>query len=81
MDDFKFPDLSNHQLEVRIDGDEVALYGTIDGLKEFAALCCELSDATSRKGESEHVHVEDRIRITKRSARFVIACFEPGFRT
>lgn len=60
---FVAPDLSDGVLEVRADGQEVAIYGSPDGLRWLAQKCLVLVD----KDKSGHIHLEDYEKLTKNS--------------
>ena len=74
MAGFQKPDFNEGSIEVRIDKDEVAVYGTIDGLKRFGKLCYDLADSVQSE-KTEHLHLEDYDVLTKSSANIVLAVF------
>jgi hypothetical protein len=63
------------QLEFRCSNDEVALYGTREGLMRLAQLCTEVANGPTQNG-SAHLHLEDSDLLTPKSLRAVIAVFD-----
>jgi hypothetical protein len=75
MSKFKTPDFKERPLEVRLNGDEVCIYGTKTGLKRLAELCLKLVNG-AKSDSSEHIHLEDFEILTPESKRCVVAVFD-----
>jgi hypothetical protein len=72
MSEFREPDFSRGELELRFENSVVCIYGTSRGLKELADLCRELVE----NPEQGHIHLEHSARLTRESVRGAIAIFE-----
>ena len=70
---FSQPNFSEGIIEFRVDGDEVAIYATPDGLRWLAQKCLVLVD--SRK--QGHIHLGDYQVLTKDSKQATLAQFPP----
>jgi hypothetical protein len=68
---FSVPNFSEGIIEFRVDGDEVAIYATPDGLRWLAQKCLVLVDA----GKKDHLHLGDYQVLTKESKSAVLAQF------
>lgn len=68
---FTEPDFSDGIIECRVDGDEISIYATPDGLRWLAQKCLALADAHGR----DHVHLEDYQILTSSSNRVTLAKF------
>jgi hypothetical protein len=66
---FKKPHFNDRGIEVRLEGDEVALYLNEDGLKKIRAVL----DRISASNQSEHIHLSDFEVLTHDSLKLVIA--------
>jgi hypothetical protein len=67
------PDFQKGEVELRIgENNEIAIYGTAEGLKKIAELINHLI-GNPRVG---HVHLEDYEILTKNSLKGVVAIFE-----
>ncbi len=75
-DEFKIPDFSSGQIEIRVDNDGVAIYGTREGLKSLAHLIDRFASRPASKNRTEHVHLEDHGVLTPESLNAAIAYFE-----
>jgi hypothetical protein len=74
--EFRSPDFSKAELELRFEDGEVCIYGTPDGLRRVADLCQSLAD---RKDQG-HIHLDrdhfpDHV-LTEKSEIGAIAVFE-----
>jgi hypothetical protein len=74
MGQFKFPDFSGRSLEFRCLNDEVAIYGTREGLLRLAAFCTQLANEAVPNG-ADHLHLQDYEVLTQQSLRAVIGVF------
>ncbi len=52
--DFRMPDFSQAELELRFEDNEVCLYGTASGLRRLADLCTSLAD----RQDDGHIHLD-----------------------
>ncbi len=68
---FTQPDFSQGLIEFRVEGDEVAIYATPEGLQWLAQKCLVLVDA----GKKEHLHLADYQVLTKASKPATLARF------
>lgn len=75
-DKFKRPNFSSGQVEVRVDNEGVAIYGTREGLMNLAHICNELASRSSKRYGTDHVHLEDCNLLTSESIRAAIAYFD-----
>jgi hypothetical protein len=51
--EFVEPDFSERIIEIRLEGDEVAIYASPDGLRWLAQKCLVLVDS----GKKDHIHL------------------------
>lgn len=72
---FVRPSFVDGQLELRVDAEGVAIYGTRDGLIELAAICTALASQSLSTDGTAHVHLEDRLLLTSGSLKAAIALF------
>jgi hypothetical protein len=73
MDKFIPPDFQKGEVELRIEKDnEIAIYGSVDGLKKIA----ELINHLIGNPKVGHVHLGDYEILTKNSLKGVIAIFD-----
>jgi len=70
--DFRKPDFSSKDVELRYENGIICIYGTPHGLKKIAEFCKKLIDNPSLG----HIHLEDYGILTKESEQGVIAIFE-----
>jgi hypothetical protein len=75
MGQFKFPDFSGRSLEFRCLNDEVAIYGTRQGLLRLAEFCTQLANGPAPNG-TNHMHLEDYEVLTQQSLRAAIGVFD-----
>lgn len=75
-DDFVKPDFTDGLVEIRIDDDSIAIYGTREGLMEIARMCNELAKQPPNQYKTDHVHLEDRNILTRSSKNVAIAYFD-----
>lgn len=68
---FTEPNFSEGIIEFRIDGNEVSIYGTPEGLRWLAQKCLVLVDA----GKKNHLHLDDYHVLTKESKPATLANF------
>ncbi len=68
---FTEPNFSDGIIEFRVDGDEIAIYATPDGLRWLAQKCLVLVDGRKK----EHLHLGDYQVLTKASKPAVLAQF------
>lgn len=68
---FTEPNFTEGIIEFRVEGDEVAIYGTSEGLRWLAQKCLVLVDA----GKKEHLHLADYQVLTKASKPATLAHF------
>jgi hypothetical protein len=73
---FIAPDFSDGKLEIRIDNEGVAIYGTRDGLQALAQICNDLASRPPNHYRTDHVHLEDRGLLTSTSLIAAIAYFD-----
>jgi ABC-type histidine transport system ATPase subunit len=69
--EFRKPDFSNAEIELRYENGIVCIYGTAKGLKKIADFCIELVGNPSEG----HIHLEDYQILTKASEKGAIAIF------
>jgi len=74
--EFQVPEFIDGQLEIRIDADGVAIYGTRDGINALAKICTELAARSLRSDGTAHLHLEDRALLTSKSVNAAVAVFE-----
>ena len=69
---FRVPDFSNADLELRFENDIVCIYGTSKGLHKLSELCLDLVESPSQG----YIHLEDEFDLlTKESKNGAIAIF------
>lgn len=68
---FTEPNFTDGIIEFRIEGDEIAIYATPEGLRWLAQKCLVLVDAA----KETHLHLEDYQVLTKVSKSAVLAQF------
>jgi len=68
---FSAPDFSEGMIEFRLDGDEIAIYATPDGMRWLAQKCLVLVDS----GKKNHLHLGDYKVLTKQSKLATLAQF------
>jgi hypothetical protein len=73
---FQRPDFTHGQLEIRIDAEGVAIYGTRAGLQELARICANLASRTLGRDGTAHIHLEDHGLLTSKSTNAAVAVFE-----
>ena len=73
---FQEPEFTDGQLEIRIDADGVAIYGTRDGLKALAKVCTKLASRSLGTDGTAHVHLEDHALLTSKSVNAAVAVFD-----
>jgi hypothetical protein len=71
---FVAPEFKTGTVEIRAESDEVAIYGTREGLLRLATLCTELA-TKEIKGNADHIHLEDFELLTTKSRRATVAVF------
>jgi hypothetical protein len=71
-DNFVHPNFSKGDLELRVENDEVLIYGNKAGLETLANFCLKLA----RKSKTDHIHLEDYELLTPNSKIGVVAFFE-----
>jgi hypothetical protein len=69
--DFSEPNFSEGIIEFRVNGDEVAIYATPEGLRWLAQKCLVLVDGRKK----EHLHLGDYQVLTKESKGATLAQF------
>lgn len=69
--EFQLPEFKSGKIKVCLNGADVAIYGTTEGLLILGKLCIELAD----KKKVEHLHFEDYDVLTRDSLKLVIAAF------
>ena len=74
MKAFVPPHFDERSLEVRCSDDEVAIYGTVEGITKLISLLEELRD--KMPCHSSHLHVEDYEILTQESLRLTLVLFE-----
>ncbi len=74
--EFSRPDFSSGQVEIRIDDEGVAIYGTREGLKSLASICNELASRLGNRHGTDHIHLEDRNILTSESIKAAVAYFD-----
>ena len=72
--EFREPDFTGSDLELRCDGKEVCIYATAKGLRGLVDLCNTLLN----RPHVGHVHLEDYEILTKESLRGTIAIWPLG---
>ena len=72
MQEFKKPDFRNRSLELRVENNEICIYGTKDGLHILMKLIQALID----KPQKGHVHLEDYELLTEKSLVGVVGIFK-----
>jgi hypothetical protein len=75
-EDFKSPDFSSGRVEIRVDDEGVAIYGTREGLRMLAQICEELASRSPDRYGTDHIHLEDRALLTSGSLNAAIAYFD-----
>jgi len=75
MGQFKSPDFSVHSLELRCVNDEVAIYGTRQGLRRLAELCTQLANGPAPNG-ADHLHLDGYEVLTQHSLRALVEVFD-----
>jgi hypothetical protein len=73
---FQVPEFIDGQLEIRIDAEGVAIYGTRDGLNALATICIKLATRSLGRDGTAHVHLEDHALLTIKSVNTAVAVFE-----
>jgi hypothetical protein len=68
---FSEPEFAEGMIEFRVEGDEVAIYATPEGLRWLAQKCLVLVDGR----EKDHLHLGDYQVLTKESKQAVLAHF------
>lgn len=71
MKDFREPDFSTKDIELRFEDNVVCIYGTVEGLKKISEFCYELVEHPSQG----HIHLEDSRMLTQDSEKGAIAIF------
>lgn len=71
MNEFKKPDFSVRDLELRFENNVVCIYGTEKGLKKLTELINKLIGHPAQG----HIHIEDSEILTKESEMGAIAIF------
>jgi hypothetical protein len=71
---FVAPEFKTGTVEIRAESDEVAIYGTREGLMRLATLCKELA-TKEIQGNADHIHLEDYELLTAKSRRATVAVF------
>lgn len=71
-ENFRKPDFSKKDLEVRFEDNVVCIYGTAEGLRKLAELCNNLVDEPNQG----HIHLENLRLLTGNSEKCSIAIFE-----
>jgi hypothetical protein len=74
---FTSPEFGTNHLELRCEGDEVAIYATETGLNKLIEFCRELLDDR----QIGHIHLEDYDVLTAKSLRGSIAIVERPSKT
>jgi len=69
--DFRDPLFNGGTLKLRWENDVVCIYGTEDGLRDLMPLCQRLLD----RGKEDHIHIEDKCRLTSESEIGAVALF------
>ena len=73
---FQVPQFTDGQLEIRIDDEGVAIYGTRDGLRALAKICTKLASRNLGRDGTAHIHLEDHALLTSKSVNAAVAVFE-----
>ncbi len=71
MKEFKEPDFTSGNIELRFEEDEICIYATKEGLEKIITFCKSLIG----KPRQGHIHLEDSYVLTKDSLKGVIAIF------
>jgi hypothetical protein len=69
--EFRAPDFSSGQIELRHDDGGVSIYGTAEGLRRLVEFCERLIESP----KIGHIHLEDHQVLTNASLRAVMAIF------
>jgi ABC-type histidine transport system ATPase subunit len=69
---FVEPDSGKGNLELKLDGDVVCIYGTPAGLRKLADLCMWLVEDPNQG----HIHLEDHRILTDESMKGALAIFD-----
>jgi hypothetical protein len=73
---FQLPEFKDGQVEIRIDSDGVAIYGTCAGLTELARICTMLASRSLGRAGTAHIHLEDHGLLTGESLNTTVAVLE-----
>ena len=68
---FRKPNFSEKDVELRFENEAICIYGTVKGLKKIADFCYELINDPNQG----HIHLEDYKILTKESKKGAIAIF------
>ena len=74
MHTLEYPEFHDGALELRFEKDEIAIYGTQQGLRRLAEICFKLAERAEMESTS-HVHLEDYHLLTAKSFPGTIAVF------
>lgn len=74
--EFEAPVFRDGQLELRVDADGIAIYGTRAGLLQLARICTDLASRTLAADRTAHVHLEDHAILTRKSQNAAVAVFD-----
>jgi len=69
---FKSPDFTQKDIELRHENNTICVYATREGLRRISELCVKLIE---HPGQG-HVHLEDSKMLTEASEKGVIAIFD-----
>ena len=72
MSKFAVPDFTTGELELRVEGTELSIYGTAKGLRKLAEYCLWIVEQPNQ----QHLHLDTTGLLTKDSAKGAIAIFE-----
>lgn len=75
VSEFQPPEFTDGPLEIRVDDEGVAIYGTREGLKVLANHCAALASRRLGSDGTAHIHLEDHALLTSKSLNAAVAVF------